>query len=208
MPTQPYIIEGRRVPGVTTLLRWSGHEFKGARFMGADQRERVLREGTYFHEMTMMELRGELDLFAVPDWARPRLDAWLRFREGLHFEPTMALCEEPVLSPTYRYGGTPDLVGLLHGRDPAVIDEKRGAVQVTTALQTMGYALALSEPVYRRFGFELGADGKPHMVEYPVKDWAIDRAAFLGCVTNAHWMLERGLVRFDDEAPATSTKET
>ena len=193
MAAHKYYVDGVRVPSVTLCLKLSDFYGKSVWFT-----EQSRQEGTYIHEMINLFNRNLLNEVLLPDLYRPRLDAWKRFRDMSGFEPTLYLCEQPVTSPGWRYGGTPDIVGKCALDDlPAVIDLKRGPLAPSLRLQLAGYALALPDPYYKRFGVHLGQNGRPQVKEY--NEWPQDRQAFLATVTTAHNKIHRGLYRYEDD---------
>lgn len=128
MPTQPYLIDGVRVPGVTTILsrfKESGglvHWAWKLGMQGIDYREvrdTAADAGTIAHDMMECWVRGrtfdpakhDANLVAV---ARPAFSAFLTWAEQSKF--TIAESEVPLVSKQYRFGGT---------RDAILIDGKR-----------------------------------------------------------------------------------
>lgn len=193
---------GRQIPGVTTILDLSG--YIDLHRIHVETLARAAEEGTYIHEMFLMEMQGTLDEAAVPALYQPRLQAWKKFRHQTGFIPDPTRCEQPVISDLYRYGGTPDWVGTAPPpagkriRTPAIVDYKRSIpsdplYKMAIGLQLTGYALASPEPYYRRILFVPRDDGRPWIHEYP--DWLGDKEAFLAAVQTAHAKLNRGGVK-------------
>jgi hypothetical protein len=166
-----YELDGRRVPGVTTLIRdglpkpnlidWAAKDAAGiahdrmdelARlerdaFVGAIVGEREGRrrtagvKGTEIHDLARR--LGDGETVAVPETVAGYVDAYLRFVEDWQPEPIAV--EGPVANRRWRYGGSFDL--LAHFRRAGLIslvDIKTGGSGVwpETCLQIAAYRAA------------------------------------------------------------------
>ena len=66
------------------------------------------------HEATQFDDEGDLDGSTLEPELLPYVEAWRKFRRECHL--VIALIEQPIHSPKYRYAGTPDRFGWLNGR--------------------------------------------------------------------------------------------
>jgi hypothetical protein len=139
----------------------------------------------------------DLDWRSVHPEAMPYVEAWLAFREHEGFTPIAS--QVPLYHPTYGYAGTTDVVGVLPGSRPTIVERKTTAKMAATyALQTAGYGLeglwyappgggVLSPVPWEhpvRLGVQLKRDGSYVLVPY---DDPEDYAAFLGVVALGRW---------------------
>jgi hypothetical protein len=132
MPTTDYRLpDGTRIPGTTTiisaslgwnkgaLMHWAWEEGKAGRHY-RETREAAADAGTLAHAMVEARIRGEA--FAVPIGASPETirlaelsyDAFQEWFEGSRLD--LVETEMHLVSPTLRFGGTPDAVGRLKGQ--------------------------------------------------------------------------------------------
>lgn len=192
MPTQPYLIDGDRVPSVTTILgqtlskqalvRWAFNRGRDGLDLYSS-RDQAASAGTIAHEL--------IDLHA---WGRPvevpaamRADeeteamGWGGYRSFVEWEETQQLefveTEMPLISQRWRFGGTPDAVARV-GREQrlCLVDWKTSnGTYLDHMFQLAGYLLLLGEcrPEYQiervhllRFGKE---DGEFHHHGWNVK---------------------------------------
>lgn len=127
MPTQPYLIDGKRVPGVTTILsrfKESGGLIHWAWKLGMEGKDyREVRDqaadaGTIAHAMMEAHIKNapfdasQYDL-AMIERAKPAFDAFLEWATNSRFEVTET--EVPLVSKAYRFGGTRDAI-LISGK--------------------------------------------------------------------------------------------
>jgi hypothetical protein len=103
--------------------------------------------------------------------------------------PNLNLCEIPLFSENYCYGGTPDLPCKLSGKE-SLIDIKSGYKSLTTGVQLAAYALLLDRSI-NRYGLYLESDGKYKLIEYKDRN---DKNIFLSALSLYHYRAERKLL--------------
>lgn len=179
-----YELDGRRVMNVTRALGL----ITDYRHVEPGLLARAQDEGIAMHRMVALYLRGVLDLPSLPDWLKPRLQAFQRFQGETGFVPYAS--EQRVYSKTYDYAGTLDLAGYLRtgrGTTKAVIDIKRTLYYpLAIGSQTAAYLKAWNErcqmTLFDRFGLQLRADGTYRLEPYTSPS---DFTNFLACLTVA-----------------------
>lgn len=181
-----YRLDGRVVPGVTTILKpISEAEYRS---VDAATLDVAAWRGRAVHKMIELDLRDDLDLDALSDDLQPFYTAWKGFQSLSGFE--FRLSEARVYSSAYDFAGTLDLAGMLAGRH-VVIDAKRTvAVPRTAAPQTAAYLCALTEtmPEYAdadRYALHLRPDGSWRLVPFIDRN---DLRVFLSALTLHRWM--------------------
>jgi len=155
-----YRVDGKRVPGVTTvlgvlakpaLIHWAwdlgtkGLDYRAVRDGSADV-------GTLAHGLIADELRGTLDtpLDTFTDeqkaFAGHCIRSWIAWKADHNLKPE--LIETPLVSAKYGYGGTIDIYGKL-GRSKELIDLKTGnAIYPEMLAQLAAYRQLLIEHGY------------------------------------------------------------
>jgi hypothetical protein len=120
MPTKPYILDGERLPGVTTILgrfKESGGLINWAWQQGRDgkdyreTRDAAADAGTCVHAMVDHDIHGLTFDPSVykPDaisQAMPAFESYVRWKRQTNLKP--AATELSLMSRLYRYGGTLD----------------------------------------------------------------------------------------------------
>lgn len=184
-----YTLDGRKLPGVTSVLRpITAHEYRG---VDIETMERAAQEGRAVHRMIELDVQQNLDEDTLPDWMRPYLTQWRKFVAASGFEPILS--ETFVCSRRYGYAGTLDLFGRLHDH-LALIDAKRTeSLPKIAGPQTAGYESALLEcnheialldlPI-RRYALRITPE---HCRLDPLKD-PNDRRVFLAALTLHNYM--------------------
>lgn len=190
-----YTLDGEVLDGVTSILKpLSEAAYRG---VAAEVMERARLLGQAVHRVIELEIKGTLDEGDLDDVLRPYLASWRQFKAQSGFIPLLS--EAIVCSLRYRYAGTLDLFGTMHG-EATLIDAKR-VVKVlrVTGPQLAGYEVALREqhpdlvgqaacgpPPGRinRYALQLTTDGKWQLV--PFRDLA-DQRVFLSALTLKHW---------------------
>lgn len=192
-----YVLDGRRVPSVTDILKHAGViDFS---HVPPPILEDARRRGAAVHAAVHYYNEADLDLDAFardfPAWVG-YLDAWRTFTERRRFQAV--LNERRIASRRYQVAGTADCFGLLDG-SPVLLDFATGDPRDTAKdLQTAAYyALALewsadgddpelaaflsaSRGVLRRYAVALHADGSFALTPYA---GATDFREFLALVT-------------------------
>ena len=142
--------------------------------------------GTLVHRIIHWHLAGDLDEDSIDPALRPYYDAFLKFEADSNFKTEEA--ERPFVSETYRFAGTPDIIGCLNGHN-AIVDIKTGAPQPWTALQLAGYEILVKHPSMERFSLQLTDDGKYKLTHH--KDRS-DRGVFLAALAVYNWKHNNG----------------
>lgn len=174
-----YYVDGVRVPNVTSILK----PLTDYSMIGEAQMEIARQKGKATHRMVELWASGQLE--SVPVWMKPIEEQWLKFVAETRFE--LLKSEYRVYHPTYRFAGTLDLLGNIHG-ELAIVDIKRSFM----AGPAIGYQLAAYESAYfaqhkeagirraKRFALKLNEQG-PYKLE-PFTD-ENDLWVFLACLT-------------------------
>lgn len=166
-----FIVNGQIWPSITQVLKDGG--FINDRFYNDYARDR----GTLIHRIIHWHIIGDLDEGSIDPILRPYYDAWLSFVSDTGFVSTET--EVPRISPLYRFGGIPDYIGMLNGKE-SVIDAKSGANVPATALQTAGQEILIDRRVLR-YSLHLKDDGKYSLIHHRDRqDGGIFKAA-LAC---------------------------
>lgn len=176
--THTYRLDGRVVPSVTQIIK----PLIDYSHVPADALERARQEGTAIHRMVELDCAGDLDIDGLPDWLRPYLSAWHRFRSDTNFQ--IERSESRVYHPLMRYAGTLDLLGTgLFSRRTRrmLVDVKRSfAAGRAIGVQTAAYANCIDGPKVDRAGLQLRSDGTYRL---RIFNDAAHLAVFLACLT-------------------------
>jgi hypothetical protein len=97
--------DGSHPPSITGILRDEG--FINTAFYDEWSRDK----GSMVHLACRYDLTGELDEETLDDEIRPYLSAFRKFMSESGF--IVERCEVPGINTTYKFAGTPDLVGYL-----------------------------------------------------------------------------------------------
>lgn len=186
-----YLVNGESYPSVTQILKdLSAREY---RFVDAAVMAEAAWLGQAVHRLIELDIAGTLDEDALDDRLLGYLEKWREFLAQSDFEPILS--EERVCSVRYRYAGTLDLFGVLHGR-LALIDAKRtSSVPRTAGPQTAGYEVALRElrpdlfktiqPI-DRYALQLTPGTRPGWQLVPLRS-ANDQRVFMSALTINTW---------------------
>lgn len=174
MPAERYYLNGRRIPGCTTSvtgqLGWSAQALKYWAFKTARVGARVVAGidgpliqydyetlndysapadiGTFAHAAVEADLKGEeLDLAEVPkEQLRAVERIFARWREWKSTRiAEVLLSEKPLRSPTYRFGGRPDMVFRSPDGRVWLLDLKTGGLYPEHLVQVAAYALLVED---------------------------------------------------------------
>ena len=176
-----YSVDGRKLPGVTSLLS----PLVDFSMVPRETLERARQLGQAVHKMTELYDQDDLDEDSLSDELRPFLTGWMRFRTECHFEPLTI--ERRMHHPLYRYAGTSDRTGVVKGRI-AVIDIKKMFVLGAH----IGPQLAAYEKLHQseglqvvdRYALGLRPDGSYRL--QPFTD-PLDWQCFLSHLTIRNW---------------------
>lgn len=198
-----YRVDGRIIPGVTTILKGLTPDYDA--FMSSAE---ARRRGKLVHALTaVMDGRGDLwpdDLkeeeeedMAVAGYT----DAWFKFKKdtGVSIDPDWI--ERPVHHESYGYAGTVDRV-VQWGDRRVLIDIKTGSYHHTHELQLAGYRAAINagpgdcgsspicadEFVYRSAAVYLRRNGTYTLRSFDDDNKAL--TAFLAQLTLRNWTAE------------------
>ena len=137
-----YKVGDKFLPSVTEILKGLG--FIETKWYKPQDSIR----GKSIHVATELFDKGVLDWEKLPDYIKPHVDNWIKFKEDTDFKPLFL--EEHLYHPYYMYGFTPDKIGTIKD-DYTIIDIKTGAYQRWHELQLMLYGTAvetmIAEPV-------------------------------------------------------------
>lgn len=162
--THTYLVDGREVPSVTTILQPLTSRAYGK--VNPSVLEYAANRGKAVHEaLEIYDLGGELE--ATPETAG-YIKAYLEWQQV--YKPTWVGVEEIVYDYTSNYIGTLDRVGYLNGQGFAVVDIKTSQptkeALVSVCVQTHAYAEAYywsheedAPTDIKRYGLFLKADG-------------------------------------------------
>lgn len=138
--------------------------------------------GIYVHEIVNMYLEDTLDECSIDEVLLPYFNAFQKFFADTGF--AHPVCELAMVSETYRFAGTVDLVGILNDGD-SIIDVKTGLVGPVTGIQLAGYDLLLnSTHTMRRYALQLKNDGNYKLIPFVDRN---DRRIFQAALATWHW---------------------
>lgn len=173
--THTYRWNGAVVPGVTSVLKpISGYDRIPARVLQA-----ASERGRAVHLACQYDDEDDLDEDGMPEWMRPYLTAWRRFRADHATEWTHI--EAPGYHRKLGFAGTPDRVGLVEGRQSVVDIKTTAELMPAVGPQLAAYA-AIHEDTHGtppaalmdRWGVQLKADGTYHALRYTdPQDWPV-----------------------------------
>ena len=200
-PKAGYRANGKRCPGVTTILGhfegsgdgliiWAVNlERSGQNW--ADVREAAANEGTAIHEAAEQVLAGtpvETAVEVVPETVRAHaanaLDTFLEWQaeSGIQWETY----EVPLSCDEYHFGGTADILGRDREGRLHLGDWKSGSLRAKAIVQLAAYRhlieKALGETIYRCHLMQLSRqDGSFRHIEIPQTDMSAAWEAFVAC---------------------------
>lgn len=155
--THTYYLGERVLPSITGIL-------KAVCYVDTTwYTEEARNRGSHVHKAIHFLNKRTLDWDSVLDAYLGYVMAYERFRKDWNFLVTVH--ELAMYHPELLFGGTPDAIGTVLDRIPAIVEFKTGQVMKWTALQTAGQELLIrvAEPQknirYRRWGVTLNADG-------------------------------------------------
>lgn len=195
--THRYTLDGKRLPGVTTVLKPISTAF----YRGVDPAvmEAAAILGQAVHKVIELDILGQLDTDMLDYRLLPYYRGWRHFLATSGF--TAQLSEQQLASRRYRYAGTLDLFGRLNGIR-SLIDAKRVAmVAPSTGPQTMAYGNLVREArpdllpegaPLRRYALQLkkpaaGQDVAPWHL-HPFTDDSRDARVWNSCLNIAHYI--------------------
>jgi len=186
--TSQYVVEGRRVPSVTEVLRLVGLDDWS--HVPPDTLAAAQERGQLVHYWCEMVDRYDVAAEEADPEAVPYVTAYRSFRGESRWE--VELIEHPLVSARLRLAGTPDRVFRVPGEPiPRLVDLKSGEPTDAAKMQTAGYAELLMDagtyPRLRRHTLALRADGA-YRLSPEYRDPA-DRLDFLAALRVTHRIL-------------------
>lgn len=184
--THTYRLDGRVVPGVTTVLQLLDDSLK---FVDPEVLAAAAEFGTHVHQAVHLDNIGELDEDTLDPDIAPYLDGWRQFVYEHKFVVTES--ERRVFHPEQHYAGTLDTTGISRATRrrggstlPWLVDVKTGtAIPKTVGPQTAAYAAAHSKLRHDRFVVLL----KPYNYDLkPLRD-PHDESVFRAALTCYRW---------------------
>lgn len=201
------VADGTRVPGVTTylnvlnkpaLIKWANN--LGLRGIDSTRFVDDLADaGTLAHNMILAHFKDETPDFA--DFTEYNIElasnSFLSFKEWAKpFTIEPVLCETPLVSEQYRFGGTPDLLANVDGI-ATLLDFKTGkALYPEHFIQVAAYRQLLIENDYAVDELKIlriGRDADEGFEVKPVTNIASNWEVFLHC--QAIYELQKQLAR-------------
>lgn len=140
-----YYYDGRRVPGVTSILESVGLiEFGGIPIEILDS---AAQRGTAVHKMLEFYDKGTLDESTVSDDLVGYLIQWKKFLNEMNVQ--IFENEKRLFSSKYFYAGTLDRVAEMNGKE-TILDIKTGVPWMSHPVQLSAYDLAYNEDRRRK----------------------------------------------------------
>jgi hypothetical protein len=178
--THIYTLGDRVIPSVTQILaavRVSA-DFEALAATSRDRRHEIdlkRQIGAVVHADCHAWDDGDLELHQVDPLVRPYVDAWVTFRQHLHFVPDTR--ERIVYHADLGYCGTLDAIGNLPSGRRVLVDLKTGDPEDAGArFQTAAYQAAYDlrhphTPIQDRWSVELCPDSAIPYRVHPYHDW-------------------------------------
>lgn len=149
-----YFLGDKEIPGVNAILKAAG-KIDDTWFDDVSA-----ARGSGVHLAIFYDLMNDLHMDSLHPILVPYVQAWIGFKKVVKFSPIIELCEKPQYHPIHRYGGTPDFVGKMNGRN-ALIDIDTGA-STWKHWQTAAYSEfpEIKKLFPERFRLQLRKDGQ------------------------------------------------
>ena len=185
-PRQGYFLsDGSRVPGTTTiigrfkdsagLMQWAFQQGKAGKIHLHEDSEKAAEVGTIAHGMVEMRIKKKADweIAAYAEHCLPddvmRQRAWSAFKAydawAANFNVKIMVQEIQLVSEKYRYGGTPDAIGIINDQFVLLDWKTSNAIYADYLIQLAAYRQLWEEnrpdqPITG--GFHLLRFGKEH----------------------------------------------
>ena len=173
--THTYRLDGKVIPGVTSVLKSIG--LIDYSFIPQDVLQSAARRGKLVHQALQYYAEGKLDERSLDPAIAGYVVAGIRFHEESRL--TVANIEQRVCDPVRRYAGTFDLDCVIAG-ELWLIDYKTGIILPGHRYQLAGYLNCRRMPRrYRRAALKLCADGSYQLIEFPRAEFQRDIDRFL-----------------------------
>lgn len=165
-----YRVGGRRIPGVTEVLRAAGLT-PSMEWVS----EYALDRGRQVHKAVALYAEGMLDESDLDPVIVPRLAAYKAWRATLEPDVQVVAIEQMRASATLNFCGTPDQILRIAGTE-VVVELKCGAPHASHAWQGAAYQHLTGAA--GRLGLYLAADGRYKAVPWTNRqDWPIFQSA-------------------------------
>jgi hypothetical protein len=178
-PREGYKVNGEKVPSVTTiigrfkdssmLMFWAFKQGKEGKASLYEERDKKGEIGTVAHKMIELNTttgQKEFDCLCessvcICSTSYKAFESYLKWAEGVKLEIITKYQEVPLVCPKYKFGGTPDALGLLDG-SPVLLDWKTSnGVYVDYILQLAAYVHLVNNGINVLTGKSLGITLKP-----------------------------------------------
>lgn len=178
--THTYRLQGRRVPGVTSILA----PINGLARVPRELLARKAAFGRAVHMTTELHDNDVLDEDSLAPELQPYLLAYRLFLAEHRVE--WEAIEQPLAHTIHRYAGTPDRVGMLDGAR-CVLDIKSTFMLMPTVGPQLAAYANMIDPGIDRWGLQLKEDGTYTLKRYDsLQDWPM----FLSLLTVRRWCAE------------------
>jgi hypothetical protein len=168
--THTFRVDGRVVPGVTSILKSAGIGHSDTTEDGFEVSEDVMEaardRGTDAHYACQLLDEGDLDWDSLDEEIEPYVAGYERWKESVGFVPD--LIEQALYNETDDYCGIVDRCGWI-GEERVVVDLKTGSggLKPWHSVQTAAYAACLPEEKWpQRIVLVLKATTKKGFTEY------------------------------------------
>ena len=136
-----YSLEGRYLPGVSSILKKAGLvDLSG---IPEEVLERARNFGIAVHKACELEDLGTLDIASLSEYVVPSLEAWRKFKVDAKVE--VEEIEMPVYSQRWWYAGKLDRVIVMDGKRLLVDIKSSSSVYPSMKIQLAGYKIAFEE---------------------------------------------------------------
>jgi len=184
-----YRVDGRKVPGVTEVIRAFSPGFQASDWHK--------QRGIACHAAIALSNLGKLDWKSVDPAIAGRVRAWEKFRRD--FGGTVIAVEKKLAHDMYLYAGTLDAA--IERKDGIVVVDAKSTVEDFVVWQLAAYAMlftAKTKRSVRRVGaVRLADDEKYQCTWFDEREIAKAARQFLGMVTTFNALQEYGITKGD-----------
>lgn len=180
-----YRWNGIIVPNVTKVLA----PLTDYSMIAPDKLRIAQEKGNAVHQYVEMHSKGMTEEYTWPDWMMPVMQEWERFVVDAKFK--LLESEYQMYHGLYKYAGTVDLVGIMHG-EKVIIDIKRSflaggviGLQLAAYLDLYAYKNQTWSSGVKRYALKLNETGPYKVEEFKDKS---DFNEFLACL--AFWRVK------------------
>lgn len=171
-PAKGYVWAGERIPGTTTvigrwkdsggLLQWAFKQGQNGASHLYEQAEKAADIGTLAHALIEAHINGEIAKSPAPveqamlDKAAQAYSQYIEWERQTRIELVSKFQEIQLVSPAYRFGGTPDAIGKIDGQYVLMDWKSSNAVYPDYLIQLAAYKHLVEEGVRMDNGEPLG----------------------------------------------------